>query len=166
MDHLKAIRIHCRSIAKGINIKNFGRFWVPRYPLEPPKGKTATLQFSGLFGAIIRPKAAQMGTGWTKSGFPKGLLQQVNAGKGYVWSQKSTLPASVTDFFFLSAGVGGRLSSVRVWQLPAYVQCRFTTKRTGLWCSAQCIHGLAVYRARLASTSGERGWLWGHWWGM
>ena len=57
-------------------------------------------------------------------------------------------------FYFWSAGVGGRLSSVRFWRLPAGVQCRFTANRTVLWCSAQCIHGLADYMVRLARTAG------------
>ena len=50
--------------------------------------------------------------------------------------------------------MGGSLTSVRFWRLPACVQCRFTANRTVLWCSAQCIHGLADYIVRLARTAG------------
>ena len=56
--------------------------------------------------------------------------------------------------YFWSAGVGGRLSSVSFWRLPAGVQGRFTANRTVLWCRAQCIHGLADYMVRLVSTAG------------
>ena len=50
--------------------------------------------------------------------------------------------------------MGGGLSSVRFWRLPACVQCRFTANRTVLCCSAQCIHGLADYMVRLSCATG------------
>ena len=96
-----------------------------------------------------------MDPGLTKSGFPKGLMQQVKCWQSVFLVTKMHFASLCHGlFYFWSAGVGGRLSSVRFWRLPACVQCRFTANRTVLWCSAQCIHGLADYMVRLASTAG------------
>ena len=48
--------------------------------------------------------------------------------------------------------MGGRLSSVRFWRLPACV-VPFHGKPL-FYGAAQCIHGLADYMVRLASTAG------------
>ena len=96
-----------------------------------------------------------MGPGLTKSGFPKGLMQQVKCWQSVFLGTKMHFASLCHGLFlFWGVGVGGRLSSVRFWRLPAGVQCRFTANRTVLWCSAQCIHGPADYMVRLARTAG------------
>ena len=89
-----------------------------------------------------RPKWTQFDQKWLS----KGPYVQVKCWQSVFLGTKM-LFASLCHglFLFWNAGVGGRLSSVGFWRLPACVQCRFTANRTGLWCSAQCIHGLADY---------------------
>ena len=54
-----------------------------------------TPQFLSLFGPIKGPKDAKMGKIWAKKGFPRCLMQHVNAGKVHL----CTLPARNSDFF-------------------------------------------------------------------
>ena len=64
-------------------------------------------QFLSLFGPIKRPKEAKMGKISAKKGFPRCLMQHVNAGKVHV----CTFPARDSDFFFPKCWAGRWLSS-------------------------------------------------------
>ena len=109
------------------------------------------------FQEFLEPQYVQKGPKWPRDEptmlFQMGFLQQVKCWQSVFLVTKMHF-ASLCHalFYFCSAGVGGCLSSVRFWRLPACVQCHFTANRTVLWCSAQCIRGLAM--VRLASAAG------------
>ena len=84
-----------------------------------------------------------MGRIWVKKGFPRGLMQHVNAGKVHL----CTLPARVSGciFFFLSAGWAGGFPAHDLGDYLPVQHCPCTAKPGGLWCSAQRIHGLPAW---------------------
>ena len=71
--------------------------WSKMHP-NPIFGRILAIcsQYSSLFGPIKRSKEAKMGRIWAKKGFPRGLMQHVNAGKVHL----CTSPARDSDFLF------------------------------------------------------------------